>query len=171
MRCTRAAAALSPAPKTAPSMPVLLRVEGPSLNRELLLDDGAAALTVGRDPAATLHLPDPERALSRRHLSIAAAGGGVRVTVLSSVNGATTSQGELAPGQTAQLAVGERVALGPYTIRIEPASGRAAPAVVGGVAPGVDDPFAALARNRAVRPESIITVVTRATTASLIVGS
>ena len=126
-------------------MPVLLRAEGPSLNRELLLQEGAAAVTVGRDPAAGLHLPDPERALSRKHLSIAALGAGVQVTVLSSVNGAVTSQGELAPGQSARLSPGERVSLGPYTIHIEAAGGRSAGVAHGAMpAPAADDPFASL---------------------------
>ena len=93
-------------------MPVLLRAEGPSLNRTHLLEEGTAAAIVGRDPAATLHLPDPDRLLSRRHLSIAASGLGVQITVLSSVNGATTNQGELAPGQTVHIGLGGHVTLG-----------------------------------------------------------
>lgn len=124
-------------------MPVLLRAEGPSLNRTCLLEEGTPAVIAGRDPTATLHLPDPDRLLSRRHLSISASGLGVQVTVLSSVNGATTSQGELGPGQTAHIGVGGHVTLGSYTIRIEsgePGGGHT-PVAVPTIA---DDPFASL---------------------------
>ena len=124
-------------------MPVLLRAEGPSLNRTHLLEDGTAAAIVGRDPAATLHLPDPDRLLSRRHLSIAASGLGVQVTVLSSVNGATTNQGELAPGQTVHIGLGGHVTLGSYTIRIEAAEAGGGFAAVGAPS-AADDPFASL---------------------------
>lgn len=125
-------------------MTVLLRAEGPSLNRQWLLEAGAAAVIVGRDPAATLHLPDPDRLLSRRHLSIAASVSGVQVTVLSSVNGVTTSLGELAPGQMAQLGLGGHVSLGPYTIHIEAAGAGNGLDSAGGPPASAEDPFASL---------------------------
>lgn len=124
-------------------MPVQIRAEGPSLNQKWLLDEGATPVIVGRDPASRVHLPDPDRLLSRRHLSISVSSAGVQVTVLSSVNGASTSQGELAPGQSTCIALGGYVSLGSYTIHIEAQESPGNLASIGPTAEGAD-PFAAL---------------------------
>lgn len=103
-------------------MTFILKIEGPSIERDWPLEVGGAPVTIGRDPSATIHLSDPERMLSRRHVSLMSSGSAVQVTVVSSVNGVITSQGELAPGETGQFGLGDTLTLGAYTIRIESAA-------------------------------------------------
>jgi predicted component of type VI protein secretion system len=134
-------------------MTFILKIEGPSNERDWPLEVGGEPVTIGRDPSATIHLSDPERMLSRRHVSLMSSGSAVQVTVVSSVNGVITSQGELAPGETGQFGLGDTLTLGAYTIRIE----SAAPATEALSVPSRRDtdfdPFAALETTPASEPD------------------
>lgn len=131
-------------------MNLQLRIEGPSGSRVQPLGAAGRPLIAGRDTGADIVLPDPERALSRQHLSLVNQGDTVEVTVISASGGAHTSQGPLAPGHKAALRLGDRVELGPWVLHVE-AQAEAAPAAV----PAMDmqDPLQALLGG-AASPES-----------------
>ena len=87
-----------------------IQVDGPAFSRTVTLDASSAPLVVGRDPSAALCLPDPDRSISRKHVSLhceLAPVPGVLVTVLSAVSGVSSSRGEIAPGHTLLLRAGE----------------------------------------------------------------
>jgi len=120
-----------------------IQVDGPAFSRTVTLDASSAALVVGRDPSASLCLPDPDRSISRKHVSLQcelAPVPGVLVTVLSAVSGASSSRGEIAPGHTLLLRAGDSLQIGPYSLGLSEISGRNAPTQPG----RADDPFAAL---------------------------
>lgn len=110
-----------------------LRIQAPEGERRVELDPGGAPMVAGRGNAVALHLPDPARNLSREHVSFRRSGGVVAMTVLSKVAGVTTSRGLVAPGGQIELAAGDSVTLGAYTIAVEAAA--AAPAAPAAAAP------------------------------------
>lgn len=125
-------------------MTVLVHFSGPSYSKTVVLEPGGAPVDVGRDPQAGIHLPDNDRLISRRHITIEWCEGGVRVSVLSKVNGLTTPRGEFSIGQSVVLAPGETGQLGRYSLVVErPAASAAAAAPRAAGAPA-DDPFALL---------------------------
>ena len=93
-----------------------LHVSGPGLDVHRRLDAGEPALVLGRDTDCAICLPDPERNISRRHLSVWNEGGQLHFHVLSVVNGVVTAAGELPPGARGMLARGEPMALSAYRI-------------------------------------------------------
>lgn len=81
------------------------------------VDEGRPAILVGQGPACDLRLTDPE--VSRRHISLDAAGSRVRIRDLGSTNGTFVEnigmiEGFVSPGET--------VRIGATTLRIEAAN-------------------------------------------------
>lgn len=121
-----------------------IQIVGPAFTRTVTLDASGAPLIVGRDASASLHLPDPERSISRKHVSLhceTTPVPGVLVTVLSAVSGVSSSRGEIAPGQTLLLRGGDSLQVGSYSLAFSDVAGRTTAATQPSRA---DDPFAAL---------------------------
>jgi type VI secretion system FHA domain protein len=119
-------------------MTVLVHFSGPSYSKTAVLEPGAPAIQVGRDPQAGIHLPDQDRLISRCHVSIEWDPGGVKVNVLSKVNGVTTPRGEFTQGQSVVLAPGETAQVGRFSFVAEQRAGGAAAAPAAAMP---DDPF------------------------------
>jgi predicted component of type VI protein secretion system len=102
-----------------------LHVCGPGLDVHRRIEEGDPALVLGRDTDCAVCLPDPERNISRRHLSVWNEGGQLHFHVLSVVNGIATAAGELPPGARGVLACGEAMALSAYRIEVRVASAEA----------------------------------------------
>jgi len=98
-----------------------LHISGPGLDLHRLLEPGEPALVLGRDTDCAVCLPDPERNISRRHLSVWNDGGRLHFHVLSVVNGVDTPAGELPPGARGVLAPGDELALSAYRLTVVPA--------------------------------------------------
>jgi predicted component of type VI protein secretion system len=98
-----------------------LHISGPGLDVHRLLEPGEPALVLGRDTDCAVCLPDPERNISRRHLSVWNDGGRLHFHVLSVVNGVDTVAGELPPGSRGVLPPGEELALSAYRLTVAPA--------------------------------------------------
>lgn len=105
-----------------------LHVRGPGLDVHRRLEEGDPALVLGRDTDCAVCLPDPERNISRRHLSVWNEGGQLHFHVLSVVNGITTAAGELPPGARGVLPCGDAIALSAYRIEAGAAAAAAHPA-------------------------------------------
>lgn len=99
-------------------MTLELHVSGPGLDVSRRLEPGDPALIIGRDADCTICLPDPERNVSRRHLSVWNEGGRLHFHVLSVVNGVDTPAGELPPGARGVLAPGEAMALSAFRLTL-----------------------------------------------------
>jgi predicted component of type VI protein secretion system len=56
-------------------MALELHITGPDFDKLLLVRPGEAELVLGRDAACDVHLPDPQRNVSRRHLAVRNQGG------------------------------------------------------------------------------------------------
>lgn len=97
-----------------------LRIAGPSFEVTRRLQHGAPALVLGRDTDCSICLPDPERNVSRRHLSVWNEGDQLHFHVLSVVNGVETPMGELPPGARGVLAPGHTLALSAYRLVVLP---------------------------------------------------
>lgn len=124
-------------------MKACLRVTGPDLNREVVLDSSGAEFTLGRDPAADMQLIDPQKHISRKHVAMRQVGDKVELRVASALNGVDSSHGPISPGELVSLAAGDHFALGPYRIEvlIAPSTDFEHPRRA---ASSADDPFAAL---------------------------
>lgn len=97
-------------------MSYLLHFTGPaSFEQTVTLQPGKPAVIVGRDPEAAVYLPDTDRTVSRRHLSIDWMPDGVRITVLSA-NGISTDRGEYFQGDEVTLADGESGKVGAFEL-------------------------------------------------------
>jgi type VI secretion system FHA domain protein len=103
----------------------LLHFSGPdAFEQTIALKPGTEPVVVGRDPEAAVYLPDAERLVSRRHLSIEWSDGGAQVRVLSP-NGISTDQGDWFSGDQVVLGDGQSARVGSFTMRVaavEPAS-------------------------------------------------
>lgn len=115
---------------------------GPSYSRTEIVHAGAPPLIVGRDAGASIHVPDPDRSISRKHLSLDCADTGVRVVVLSTVNGISTPNGEIQCGQQVILRPGESAQLGTFTLLVSGMTGGSGLQVAGAPAQHAD-PFVA----------------------------
>ena len=103
-------------------MSYLLPLTGPdSFERSVAPKPGGPAVVVGRDPEAAVYLPDAERLVSRRHLSIEWCEGGASVRVLSA-NGIGSDQGDYFSGDLVVLGHGESARIGSYTMTVVAAS-------------------------------------------------
>lgn len=110
-------------------MALELRIAGPGLQTLRRLEAGDPPLILGRDAECGVCLPDPERNVSRRHLSVWNEGGELHFHVLSVVNGVEMPFGEAPPGARGVLAPGQELKLAAYTLAVEAAgAAEAAPA-------------------------------------------
>ena len=117
-----------------------LHVSGPGLDVHRRLEVGEPALILGRDNDCAVCLPDPEREVSRRHLSVWNDGDQLHFHVLSVVNGVVSSAGELPPGARGILPPGEELVLSAFRLVVTPV-----PVPVAAPAQE-DDPWAEFAR-------------------------
>ncbi|HET8746624.1 MAG TPA: type VI secretion system-associated FHA domain protein [Ramlibacter sp.] len=101
-------------------MALEIHVAGPGVEVTRRLEPGDPALILGRDSECAICLPDPERNVSRRHLSVWNEGDQLQFQVLSVVNGVQTAAGELPPGAHGVLAAGEVLGVSAYRIRVVP---------------------------------------------------
>ncbi len=99
-------------------MALELRIAGPGLDVSRRLQAGDPALILGRDADCSVCLPDPERNVSRRHLSVWVEHDQLHFHVLSVVNGVELSTGELPPGARGVLPVGQLLALAAYRLSV-----------------------------------------------------
>jgi predicted component of type VI protein secretion system len=97
-----------------------LHISGPGLDVHRRLEPGAPALVLGRDTDCAVCLSDPERNISRRHLSVWNEGDQLHFHVLSVVNGVDTVTGELPPGARGVLAPGDMLGLSSYRLVVAP---------------------------------------------------
>ncbi|WBY01938.1 type VI secretion system-associated FHA domain protein TagH [Ramlibacter tataouinensis] len=105
-------------------MSFLLHFSGPAaFEQTVALKPATPAVVVGRDKEAAVYLPDTERLVSRRHLSIAWSEAGARLQVLSG-NGINTDHGDYFSGDEVVLADGESARIGSYSLIVsaEPAA-------------------------------------------------
>lgn len=100
-------------------MALELHVAGPGLDVTRRLESGGPAVILGRDAECTVCLPDPERNISRRHLSVWNDGDQLHFHVLSEVNGVDTAAGELPPGTRGVLAAGDALGLAAYRVGVK----------------------------------------------------
>jgi len=108
-----------------PRVSYLLHFSGPSsFEQTVALKPGGEAVVVGRDPEAAVYLPDTERLVSRRHVSIDWTESGARLKVLSA-NGINTDQGDYFAGDEVVLGDGESARIGQFSMIVAavPASG------------------------------------------------
>jgi predicted component of type VI protein secretion system len=120
-----------------------LRIAGPSFEVTRRLQQGEPAVVLGRDTDCTICLPDPDRNVSRRHLSVWNEGDQLHFHVLSVVNGVETPMGDLPPGARGVLAPGHTMALSAYRLVVLPVADAAAHA-------GSTDPWEEFERQAAV---------------------
>lgn len=99
-------------------MALQVRISGPGVDLTRRLEAGEPALIVGRDSDCAFCLPDPERNVSRRHLSLWNEGEQLQFNVLSAVNGVQVAAGELPPGARGVLAPGEELALSAFRLQV-----------------------------------------------------
>src|SRR5205085_10900280 len=98
-----------------------LHIAGPGFEVRRRLHPGEPALILGRDTDCAICLPDPERNISRRHLSVWNEADQLFFHVLSVVNGVDTLGGELPPGSRGVLDPRDVMALSAYRITVQPA--------------------------------------------------
>jgi predicted component of type VI protein secretion system len=110
-------------------MAVDLHVAGPGLDVTRRLEPGEPPVILGRDTDCSISLPDPERNISRRHLSVWNEGDQLHFHVLSVVNGVDTVTGELPPGARGVLRPGEVMALSAFRISATPVAAPPEPEV------------------------------------------
>ena len=107
-------------------MAIDLHIAGPGLALSRRLRAGDPALVLGRDADCTFCLPDPERNISRRHLSVWNEGDALHYHVLSAVNGVEVADAEVPPGTRGVLPAGQPLILSAFRL-------------VGAPAPDTDD--------------------------------
>ena len=93
-----------------------LRISGPGLDVVRALQAGEPELVLGRDADCGVCLPDPQRNVSRRHLSLWVDHGELHFRVLSVVNGVEMPFGEAPPGARGVLPLGQTLKVGDYTV-------------------------------------------------------
>jgi predicted component of type VI protein secretion system len=97
-----------------------VHVAGPGLDVTRRLQSGEPALIIGRDSDCAICLPDPERSISRRHLSVWNENDQLHFHVLSVVNGVQTASADLPPGARGVLQPGDLIALAAFRVTTEP---------------------------------------------------
>jgi len=110
-------------------MPTMLelRISGPGLDVVRALQAGQPELVLGRDADCGVCLPDPQRNVSRRHLSLWFDNGELHFRVLSVVNGVEMPFGEAPPGARGVLPLGQTLKVGDYSVCAEPVEAPTAP--------------------------------------------
>lgn len=99
-----------------------LRIAGPDLDVVRRLEEGEPELVLGRDANCDVWLPDPQRNVSRRHLSVWLEAGELHFHVLSVVNGIDMPFGEVPPGARGVLPIGQTLKLAEYSLTVSAAS-------------------------------------------------
>ena len=110
-------------------MALQLHIVGPGVDLRRRLEPGAPPVVLGRDADCAICLPDPERNVSRRHLSVWNEGDELHFHVLSVVNGVDMPFGEAPPGARGVLPAGQSLKLAAYTLHVQPAALAEPPAV------------------------------------------
>jgi predicted component of type VI protein secretion system len=100
-----------------------LNIAGPGLDFTRRLQPGDPALVLGRDADCTICLPDPERNVSRRHLSVWNEGDELHFHVLSVVNGVDLPAGPVPPGARGVLTVGQSLLVSAYRLTVSMVAG------------------------------------------------
>jgi predicted component of type VI protein secretion system len=97
-------------------MALEVHVAGPGFEVTRRLEAGAPALIIGRDSDCAICLPDPERNISRRHLSVWNEEGQLHFHVLSVVNGVQAAGADLPPGARGVLPPGHAIAVAAFRV-------------------------------------------------------
>src|SRR6187549_791062 len=100
-------------------MALEIHIAGPGLDAKRLVNAGEPELTLGRDKACDIHLPDPERNVSRRHLAVWNIGEQLQFRVLSSLNGIDMPFGYAPPGAQGVLPTGQVLKIGDYSLQVQ----------------------------------------------------
>jgi predicted component of type VI protein secretion system len=100
-------------------MTLRLRIAGPGLDVSRTLQPHDPPLILGRDADCGVCLPDPQRNVSRRHLSVWNEDDELHFHVLSVVNGVQTSAGDAPPGARGVLVAGQTLKLAEYGVSVE----------------------------------------------------
>ena len=100
-------------------MPLEILIAGPGLETRRLIHVGEPELTLGRDVACDVNLPDPQRNVSRRHLAVWNVGEQLQFRVLSSVNGIDMPFGYAPPGAKGVLPTGQVLKIGDYSLQAQ----------------------------------------------------
>lgn len=108
-------------------MALELRIAGPGIDVSRRLEPGEPPLVLGRDAECSVCLPDPERNVSRRHLSVWNETDELYFHVLSVVNGVEMPFGEAPPGARGVLPHGQTLKIGEYRVSVDVATGADAP--------------------------------------------
>lgn len=93
-----------------------IHIAGPGLDVVRRIESGQPELVLGRDADCDVCLPDPQRNVSRRHLSVWLEEGELHFRVLSVVNGVEMPFGEAPPGARGVLPHGETLKLAEYSL-------------------------------------------------------
>ncbi len=110
-------------------MALELRIAGPGFDAMHRLEEGQPELVLGRDAECGVCLPDPQRNISRRHLSVWVEAGELHFHVLSAVNGVEMWFGEAPPGARGVLPAGQTLKLANYSLTATAAPAAQVPAV------------------------------------------
>src|SRR5258706_6667638 len=125
-------------------MALQLHVAGPGLDVVRRIEAGEPELVLGRDSDCGVCLPDPQRNVSRRHLSVWLEGDELHFRVLSVVNGVEMPFGDAPPGARGILPLGQTLKLADYSVSASLAPG-SVPAAAPAPAPA--DPWAVFDRD------------------------
>lgn len=125
-------------------MVLQLHVAGPGLDVVRRIEAGDTELVLGRDADCSVCLPDPQRNVSRRHLSMWLEDEELHFRVLSVVNGVEMPFGEAPPGARGVLPLGQTLRVADYSVSatLAPASTTAPQQT-----PAPADPWAVLNRD------------------------
>lgn len=107
-------------------MPLELSITGPGFEASRRIAIGDAALILGRDADCAVCLPDPQRNVSRRHLSMWNEGEALCFLVVSVVNGVEVDGAPVAPASRGVLRPGQLLSLGDYRITVQATAAPAA---------------------------------------------
>lgn len=124
-----------------------LHIAGPGLDVVRRLESGQPELVLGRDADCGVCLPDPQRNVSRRHLSLWIEEGELHFRVLSVVNGVEMPFGEAPPGARGVLPLGQVLKLAEYSV-----SAQAVPEAPSQELPPATDPWAVFDRHDGTAP-------------------
>lgn len=113
-----------------------LHIAGPGLEVSHRLLPGEPAVVLGRDADCTICLPDPDRSVSRRHLSVWNEADELHFHVLSAVNGVEVGGFDVPPGFRGVLPPGHPLMLSAFALQVIPVPSEE----------GSDDPWDAFER-------------------------
>lgn len=129
-------------------MVIDLHIAGPGLDVVRRVEQGQPEMVLGRDADCDVCLPDPERNVSRRHLSVWLESAELHFRVLSVVNGVEMPFGEAPPGARGVLPPGQTLKLAEYSLCAQIVPAAAEPAPPPAAAPEPDaDPWAVFDRD------------------------